>query len=272
LNLTKSNNPALFEHRFWLQILGDHARFIFNALSPKENEEIERANCFIQVFDQLLYQSRKNLSDTEINSLNQKANQYAQEIRAFKLHLIKQHLLGEITIALPPTFINHMVNEVEEYLCTLGYLLNGQIPPKQTAVHYHLVWLQDAAGHAAGITAELDMVEKKLMTTSRAFTNDFEDFYIKAVEMAGYMRTHLSDFPALKRFNKEVEWEMILFKKFLQELEELELDAKALGTFSPLMADHMAREECYYLLKLSEVSEVEQPACDPTKPRTETKA
>jgi hypothetical protein len=25
------NGAALFEHRFWLQILGDHARFIFNA-------------------------------------------------------------------------------------------------------------------------------------------------------------------------------------------------------------------------------------------------
>jgi hypothetical protein len=29
---------ALFEHRFWLQILGDHARFILNALSPKEKK------------------------------------------------------------------------------------------------------------------------------------------------------------------------------------------------------------------------------------------
>lgn len=270
MNITKSENSALFEHRFWLQILGDHARFILDTLSSKEDEEIERAQCFIQVFDQLLQQSRKNLTDPDIYNLNQQANQYAQEIRTYKLHLIKQHLLGEVTISLPPTFLNHMVNEVEEYLQILGYLLKKEQPPKYPALHYHLVWLLDAAGHAAGITGDLDMVEKKLLSTSREFTNDFENFYIKAVEMAGYMRTHLSDFPALQRFNKEVEWEIILFKKFLHELEELELDAKVLSAFSPLMADHMAREECYYLLKLSEVSEVEKPECDPTKHRTET--
>lgn len=270
LNITKSKSPALFEHRFWLQVLGDHARFILNTLSPKEHEEIERANCFIHAFDQLLQQSRKNLTDSEILTLNHQANQYAQEIRTYKLHLTKKHLLGEISISLPPTFINHMVNEVEEYLRILGYLLKGEAPPKQPAVHYHLVWLLDAAGHAAAITGNLDMVEKKLISVSQTFTNDFENFYIKAVEMAGYMRTNLSDFPALQRFNKDVEWEILLFKKFLRELEEMELDAKVLSTFSPLMADHMAREECYYLLKLSEVSEVELPECDPTKPRTET--
>ncbi|WMJ18250.1 DUF2935 domain-containing protein [Geobacillus proteiniphilus] len=39
---------------------------------------------------------------------------------------------------------------------------------------------------------------------------------------------------------------------------------------SPLMADHMAREECYYLQKLAETTgEVKPTACDLTKPRTE---
>ncbi|GAB6889346.1 DUF2935 domain-containing protein [Geobacillus stearothermophilus] len=42
------------------------------------------------------------------------------------------------------------------------------------------------------------------------------------------------------------------------------------GMQSPLMADHMAREECYYLQKLAETTgEVKAPACDPTKPRTQ---
>ncbi|QHN49727.1 DUF2935 domain-containing protein [Geobacillus stearothermophilus] len=39
---------------------------------------------------------------------------------------------------------------------------------------------------------------------------------------------------------------------------------------SPLMADHMAREECYYLQKLAETTgEVKALAWDPTKPRTQ---
>ena len=38
----------------------------------------------------------------------------SEEIRMFKLSLIKEHLVGKIKISLSPTFINHMVNEVEE--------------------------------------------------------------------------------------------------------------------------------------------------------------
>ncbi|NIK15192.1 hypothetical protein BDD39_001702 [Saccharococcus thermophilus] len=50
----------------------------------------------------------------------------------------------------------------------------------------------------------------------------------------------------------------------------MELNKEVLGVLTPLMADHMAREECYYLQKLAETTnDVKQPACDPTKPRTE---
>jgi hypothetical protein len=85
--------------------------------------------------------------------------------------------------------------------------------------------------------------------------------------MGGYLRTNLHQFPSLSRFNGEVELEITLFKRFLEELKELRINNQALGKFSPLMADHMAREECYYLIKLSQVSEVKQPGCDPTTPR-----
>ena len=45
---------ARFEHSFWLQILGDDSRFIYEALAPVQKEEIEKASKFIQVFDTLL--------------------------------------------------------------------------------------------------------------------------------------------------------------------------------------------------------------------------
>ena len=60
-----------------------------------------------------------------------------------------------------------------------------------------------------------------------------------------------------------------MFKKFLKELEELVRSKKVLGSLQPLLLDHMYREECYYLTKLSFVSEVKAPECDPTKPRQE---
>ncbi|WP_318837545.1 DUF2935 domain-containing protein [Psychrobacillus glaciei] len=44
---------------------------------------------------------------------------------------------------------------------------------------------------------------------------------------------------------------MAIIKVFLKELEEMKIKKEALGTFTPLMADHMVREETYYFKKIS---------------------
>ncbi|WP_428911945.1 DUF2935 domain-containing protein [Niallia sp. Krafla_26] len=254
---------ARFEHCFWLQILGDHSRFIYEALAPVQKEEIEKASIFIKVFDTLL----DHANSTDSMQLTEKAELEVIKLREFKLELLRKHLIGKIKIHLSPTFINHMINELEEYLRILKHLKAGQVPPIYHELHHHLIWLLDAAGHSDAISSNLDSVEKRLREKSDSFTKHFEDFYLKAVEMAGYLRTDLNTFPALAKFNLDTQLEIKLFQRFLQEIEELELSNQALGTFAPLMADHMLREECYYLMKLSESANLDTPNCDPTKPR-----
>ncbi|WP_236838589.1 DUF2935 domain-containing protein [Caldalkalibacillus salinus] len=264
---------SMFEHTFWLQVLGDHARFIFYTLSPAEAEYIQQAQHFIQLNDHLLEQARqmKNASDQNWTELAQHAYSAAESIRQFKLQIISVHLSCEIDIALTPTFLNHMVNEVEEYLRILTYLIRGEVPPILHPVHHHNIWLLDAAGHAAAIKGDIDPVEKKVAKKAEAFQTTFEDFYIKAREMAGFIRARQDLFPALQQFNADTSLEITLFYHFLEELEEMRLDCRRLGTLMPLMADHMAREECYYLIKLHEVdpTNVKITECDPTKPRTQ---
>ncbi|WP_223067772.1 DUF2935 domain-containing protein [Paenibacillus caui] len=258
---------SLFENRFWMQVLGDHARFIFGALASNEIEEIRQAERFIHIFDRLLETARNELSAPYIVNLNSAAYQRTQEFRSFNLHLLKRRISEKIDINMPPTFLNHMVNEAEEALSVMKFLQAGQIPPLADALHHHLVWLQDAYGHAAGINGGLDWLEKRTKETTESFEKHFEEFYLKAVELAGFTRTGLRHFPGLDRFNREVELEMLLFEEFLNELKELRITQEILGTLMPLLADHMAREECYYLTKLSWVSEVKAPNCDPGKPR-----
>ncbi|MGE7591935.1 DUF2935 domain-containing protein [Peribacillus frigoritolerans] len=254
---------ARFEHRFWLQILGDHARFIHESLAPVEVEYIEIASEFIQIFDTLLGKANSE----EISPLTVTAEQETLRFREFKLCLLKEHLVGKIKIHLSPSFINHMVNELEEYLRLLKYFNANQMPPVFHELHHHLLWLLDAAGHAGTISSNMDDVEKRLKEKSEQYKKHFNDFYLKAVEMAGFLRTNLSTFPALEKMNADVTLEIKFFQHFLLELEELDLSAQALGTFSPLMADHMWREECYYLTKLAESTDMEKPNCDPAKPR-----
>ncbi len=260
---------ALFEHRFWLQIIGDHARFIEASMPIQELKEVEQATAFIRRFDTLLDKARRSLSAAETLRLTQEAFQAAQQIRTFKLHLLSRHLLGELRSSLPPTFYNHMVNELDEYIRILSYLTVEKLPPMLHPIHHHLIWLLDASGHAVSIHDQLDPIEADLRDKSEMYKHKFDAFYFKAVEMAAYLRTGLTAFPALYRFNRQVDLEMKLFQGFLAELVELNLSAEALDVFTPLLPDHMYREECYYLIKLAETSGVQPPACDPTKPRIE---
>ncbi|MFD1040363.1 DUF2935 domain-containing protein [Virgibacillus byunsanensis] len=259
---------ASFEHQFWLQVLGDHSRFIRDSLYPTEADDVQLAMEFVNTFDELLEQS-KSLTNNNVIAFTKHAEAATDQLKEFKFSIIRRHLTGDIGIHLSPTFINHMVNELEEYQRVMGYLKQGEAPPIFHELHHHMIWLLDASGHAGAINDELDAIEKRLKKKSKEFSKHFDQFYLKAVELAGYLRSNLHSFPALGRFNNEVEVELNLFRGFLHEVEEMELSNTVLSSFSALMADHMAREECYYLIKLAESTNTNPPDCDPTKPRTE---
>jgi hypothetical protein len=259
-----------YEHRFWLQIMGDHARFIFNTLSPVEMNDIKLAGYYIAAYDQLLDYARQSSSEADCHSISKQACELTSEFRAFKLDLLERSILGKVKIMLTPTFLNHMVNELEEYLRILHELVAGKPVPQFDALHHDFLWLPDAAGHAAAIGSDLDMVEKSLIKRTEQFEWHFEQLYLKSVELAGYMRTELKEFPAFRRLHKEIDMEMKLFVGFLKELEELELSDEVLDRISPLMPDHMMREECYYLTKLAQLGLVPNPNCEADKPRIQS--
>jgi cell fate (sporulation/competence/biofilm development) regulator YmcA (YheA/YmcA/DUF963 family) len=243
---------AKFEHRFWLHILADHARFIFDTLVPSQIDDLQKAEVFRQQYDDL-YAKADVLTEKNAIAFAIRVEDVTKQFREFKLSLIARHLIGEMIIHLTPTFLNHMVNELDEYVRIIQYLKQGEKPPLFHELHHHLIWLLDASGHAGAINDHLDGVEKRLKEKSAQFTQHFDQFYLKAVELTGYLRTNIDQFPSLERFNHDVEIEMKLFQTFLHEIEEMELNAEVLSTFTASMADHMAREEQYYLLKLAEV-------------------
>ena len=267
MDMANHGEGPLFEHRFWLQIMGDHARFIRTALSPAETADVAQAEAFIGTFDRLLAEARRPDAETRLPSLNAEAREAVRALKTFKLSLLERLLLGKVVILFTPTFLNHMVNELEEYERILDALLAGRPVPQLHPLHYDIVWLQDAIGHAAALGADFDPTEKKWIARSETFQAGFEAYFLKAVEMAGYMRTGLKDFPAFRKFHADVDLEMKVFMRFLQEIEELQIGPELLDRIDPLMPDHMFREECYYLTKLAAAGLVPDPGCDPAKPR-----
>ncbi len=269
MKISNIKEITLFEHHFWLQILGDHSRFILNSLSPKEKSFIEEANRFKNLFDNLLRKSKQSLSEEEIFALNNHAYNAAMKIREFKLDIIDRQITDKIVISLPPTFINHMVNEVDEYIFILAKLMKENVS-NIGPIHLHLLWLPDGAGHASNIASSLDITEKELIKKSNQYSKKFNNLYLRAIEYNGYTRTGICDFPALDSLNNNADETMSCFKEFLNELKKGVIEKKILGTIVPLVPDHMFREECYYLTKLSMVSNIKKPECDPTKSRVES--
>lgn len=263
---TISNSEILYEHHFWLQILGDHSRLILNALPVQEDVLIQKSKNFIILFDKLLDMSRKEMSDIKINEFTMQCFKAAQDLKGFKIYIISKQLINKIRINLPPTFINHMLNELNEYLKILNCYINSQ-PYAPNPLHHHLLWLLDGSGHADGIAAFLDMSEKAQIKKSLQFGKSFRELYLKAIEFKGFTRTGLTDFPALDKLNNDAFFEMDSFKLFLEEIQYQTDEKKLLGTLPPLVTDHMYREECYYQTKLSQTTKIKKPDCDPAKPR-----
>ena len=124
MELESSIEFTLSEHQFWLQIMGDHARFIFFSLAPTETEFIITAQEFLILFDQLLNQSHKHLIEAELQDLNREAYEASYRFREFKLLLLSHSLQPDLKSQLTSTFINGMINELEEYLTILNALMN----------------------------------------------------------------------------------------------------------------------------------------------------
>lgn len=270
-----SNHPhdGVYELRFWLQILGDHARFIKYSLMPDETNMSMVAANFIELFDRLLEKTReaKIVKEPVMKSHLGEILQTTLSFRDFNRELLAERLKNKLVTSLPPVFYNHMLNELESFLKVLTDIECG--PERaENILGQHLLWSLDAAAHAALIGSDLDKVEYRLREMSNKFERAFDHDYVKAVELAGYFRSNPpSAAPVLEAYNRDMAFQIKEFMAFLEEIKGGVKEQRILGRLWPLTLDHMYREGCYYLLKLAAVEPgLSIPDCDPGRPRVES--
>jgi hypothetical protein len=266
--LSQDRDYVARELRFWLQVMGDHARFIKNSLNPDETNFIMVAGNFIDVFDRLLEKSRQ--TSTIKGQLVNESYQTTLSLRDCKRELLAARLKNTAVTSLSPTFYNHMLNELEDFLRVLAES-ESEGAGSEGILGRHLLWSLDAAGHAAIIGSDLDKTEYPLIARAQQFEQSFDRLYIKAVELTGFFRSLTpSAEPALAAYNVIMTEEMKGFMIFLESLRQGITQAKVLGRLIALVADHMFREECYYLSKIAESQPgISAPDCDPGRPRVE---
>jgi len=257
-------NDKNFEDLFWLQVLGDHMRFILAKLAVKEEELIKTTKQLKQTSDDLLNAVR---ASTAVSVGSKIA--LCQEIGKLKLEIQRRQLIGDIEFGLPPTFISHMINELEEYVHILtGVEVGDRNVPQDHVLHVHKLWLKDISGHAAINQASLDFTEVKTKKKMCKFKKVFKSLTYMADEFASLLRTGLTEFPALDKLNDSSAEKVKLFNVVLAEMEEMCLSHKLLGSITPLMIDHMLREHSYYLICVAnKTNKPVEISLDPTSPR-----
>jgi hypothetical protein len=275
----------LRENWFWSSVFRDHALFIRTNLSGDEEQMYQWAVGFQQTFERLLNDAQAlareagisgpagsyavsgprpeppaaGLQGQELLHLEQQARQQSQRLLeqlepliAFKQEIIQRKLDCKIKLALGPSLVQHMVNEAHEAQRALGRVRElSPLPPALQSLHHHLVWLPDAAGHAAALHGGLDEPEKKLQDTTKSFKEIFSGMHLKAIELYTMLRVAPRMTGALRRLNRDAMAEIGLFRAFLTELREhLEGCEVLTVNLMPQLADHMLREELYYTEKI----------------------
>lgn len=258
-----------FEHLFWLQIMKEHSEFLSLAIPCEARSLRQQADHLADELDRLLLTARsmQGSQDSRWATFAFEAQSTVENLGTFKLNLLAMMLRREIVLDLTPTFVNHMVNELEDYLTILHFLSKGQTPLAKSPVPLHLLWLKDGEGHARHIAYNLDYTNSELIHEAQSFADVFLRHFSEATEYRGFSRTCLDHYPSLQRFNLLAAENMQDFCDYLESLRDLLGNASALGSLRVAIIDHMLREACYYLRKLHHADPtVPEPKCDPTRP------
>ncbi|ATW24422.1 DUF2935 domain-containing protein [Candidatus Formimonas warabiya] len=234
---------------FWNQILGDHSRFIFHSLAPVEITVIQEAKNFITVFDSLWQESKSLQNQSQMDRVLDHTMAAMLRLRTFKLSLLSLHLEKKLRSSLNPTFYNHMLNELENAYMLMACYANNRTPAEDP-VSLHLLWMLDAIGHADTLSCGVDASQPDIQRIMHDFEKKFQKYYLASVEYEGFKRAMTGLYPALERFDKKAAEDMRDFMQLLESITEETLTAGVIGSILPLIPDHMAREECYYLLRL----------------------
>jgi hypothetical protein len=92
---------------FWSGIMKDHSDFILTNLSSKEIELIKNAKYFKDEFSEIHTSSKENTTEEFINKVTSLLSSFID----FKIYILQRLLTSNIEFNLPPTFVNHMINE-----------------------------------------------------------------------------------------------------------------------------------------------------------------
>jgi Domain of unknown function (DUF2935) len=242
---------ARFELEFWLTVFRDHTFFIQTSLAPDEKVLIHTAKQFHQEALATIEHLDQHNTEGEWRAFAHEMIRYATRLISFKQTLLDNMLACQITIHLPPSLVDHMIREAEEFLGTITRLLQGTpLTGAALAIHESELWLPDGSGHAALIRSNVDPQEEDVFDSAHHWKTEFDKLTLSLQELKTKLRSGVRWVPTLERLMELTTTQFVLFRQYLEHLQEMLAECRILGDLKPLFMDHMAREATYFLQKL----------------------
>nr|WP_166241866.1 DUF2935 domain-containing protein [Paenibacillus turpanensis] len=246
------------EHRFWLEVLEDHAYFVRDHLAPEESNWIEQTQVYINRFSELL----SNVPSAA-SAGNAPASpiwvQFARNVYPvafgyfqFEGRMQRLRIANEVNLNLTPTYLNGTLNENQEYVRMLAYWVNGDTPPPLPLADLLDLWLEDQLGHAILLRNILDPVEIMLSEQAGRFAQELQAYIVKNKAMRGYLRFTPPNFPAQRQFALHVGKTTVDFYRFVKSVVSSYRNDTLLNRTTLRFLEHHYPETCYLLFKLAE--------------------
>lgn len=274
---------AIDEMRFWVRIMGEHAKFIRGGVDPTEERIFRIADGFAVEFDNLLV-GVQSLVPANLGSVAALMNESIRKtlaLRNFKVQLFQALSNCQVTAELPPPLLDHIRREADFFLSNLYRILGMPAVPREVLgipdgemtanvvprllIPYSGPNILDVArdenlfhlriqkehGEVLLLIAYRPKIQDMMFRETAAFEN--------RIEMLLRQAENLPRSPgAILNFNRKVREAMVKWHGFLTGLfrDVKECDVPSGQINAPaLILDHMAREVTYYLSVLDLVDQ-----------------
>lgn len=244
------------EHAFWLEILQDHAIFVYDYLAPYEQQWIAAAEHYIQAFEDLLQklnavpQGEEVYSDQMIN-LAKDIWPVAKGYYELEGSLQSQRINNAVQVSLSPTYFNGTLNENQEYLRQLSFYMQGQPAPPLSLVQLFDLWLEDQLGHAVLLRNSLDPLERDIIQRTDAYSAKFQGFMVQNQQMKGYLRFSPPGIRRQQLMAHEVGMAVLEMNSFISMVVTRYQTTEVLNKTTLRFLEHHFPETCYFIIHLS---------------------
>jgi hypothetical protein len=245
------------EHRFWVEVLEDHAHFVRDHLAEEETEQLEWAERYIEMFWRLRGVLMKVNESEPIQSPLMKA--IAREIHPvaygyFRFEGQLQHLClaKQVKIGLSPSYFNGTLNENQEYLRLLNDYMQGQAPKRLPLADLMNMWLEDQLGHSELLHTV--MMPKDFILAERAweFYQTIKAHMVDHIAIQSYMRFTPPGFQSqLDHAHITAESVIGLYSLTIDAIRRFQ-HKPTISRASLRLLEHYIPETCYFLRKLAD--------------------